>query len=99
MNVIVVRMKIKTSSVDAFESEMKRHIAWTRANEPGCLVFQVGRDDREPGAYHVYEVFRDRHARQEHDRSPSLVMLNEKMRAWLEDRVQYDAISLEPGER
>jgi len=99
MNVIVVRMKIKKSSVDAFESEMKRHIAWTRAHEPGCLVFQVGSDAREPGAYHVYEVFRDPEAREKHSRSPSLAVLNERLSAWLEDRVQYDATSLEPTEQ
>jgi autoinducer 2-degrading protein len=96
MNVIAVRLKIKPSLVREFEREMRRHIAWTRANEPGCLVFEVAKDAREPGTYHVFEVFRDDLARDEHARSPSLAVLDEAVGPWIEERVQHDAASLVP---
>lgn len=58
MIVRVVEVSVKRESLGAFEeASAKNH--HSSLKEPGVLQFDVLRDDRNPGAYVLYEVYRD----------------------------------------
>lgn len=95
MHVIIVKLKIKPDYVAAFEAEMKRHVTWTRANEPGCTLFEVSADKKEARTYHLYEIYKDDKAMEDHAKSPSLKQMGEKMSGWVEERARCDATRLD----
>jgi quinol monooxygenase YgiN len=92
MHVIIVRLTIKPEFVEAFEAEMRSHVAATRKSEPGCLAFEVSVDKKNPRTYHLYEVYKDDQAMADHAKSPTLKKMAEKMPGWVEDRARYDAV-------
>ena len=92
MHVIMVRLKIKPDCISAFEAQMKRHVESTRRTEPGCLQFDVSVDKTDPTVYHLYEVYRDDQAMEDHKKSPTLKENGEKMPAWVVERSRYDAV-------
>lgn len=89
MHAIIVRWRIKEGFVEAFEAEMKSHVAATRASEPGCLRFDVVRDKKEARTYHLFEIYRDDQAVADHRKSPTLAKLVEKAPLWVEDRSYF----------
>jgi autoinducer 2-degrading protein len=91
MHVIIVRWRIKPQFVEAFEQEMRDHIAATRRTEPGCLQFDVASDKAEPNTYHLFEVYADDRAMTEHAKSPTLAKLREKAPLWVEERSLHNA--------
>ena len=89
MHVIVVRWQIKEGHVADFEAEISSHVAATRKTEPGCVRFDVVRDKKEPRTFHLYELYRDDQALDDHAKSPSLAKLREKIPLWVEERVHH----------
>lgn len=47
---------VPLSELTAIEAELPTHIRLTR-DEPGCIEFNVTRDDTKPTVYHVSERF------------------------------------------
>jgi len=86
VHVIVVKWKIKPEHVATFEAEMKAHIRATRRSEPGCLRFDVAADKEQPRTYHLFEVYADDEALSMHAKSPTLAVLREKGKEWVEER-------------
>ena len=91
MHVIVVKLKIKERFVTPFETEMKRHAGWVKANEKGCVMFEISADTKESRTYHLYEIYKDDAALHEHENSPSLKQFGGHMREWVEERARWDA--------
>ena len=75
MHVIIVRWRLRPDSVDAFERAMREHVAATRRTEPGCLQFDVAVDKQDPRTYHLFEVYADDQALEQHSKSPTLAGL------------------------
>jgi quinol monooxygenase YgiN len=94
-HVIVVKFKIKEPFVAPFEAEIRRHAGWVRANEKGCVLFEVSADKTEPRTYHLYEVYKDDAALHEHENSPSLKQFGTHMREWVEERARWNATRME----
>ena len=94
-HVIVVKFKIKEPFVKQFEAEIRRHAGWVRANEKGCIMFEVSKDKDEARTYHLYEVYKDDAALQEHHDSPSLKQFGTNMREWAEERARWNATRVE----
>jgi autoinducer 2-degrading protein len=92
MHVIIVRWRIKPEFVQAFEKEMKEHVAATRRTEPGCLQFDVAKDKTEPDTYHLFELYADDKAMADHAKSPTLAKIREKIPAWVADRSIHNAV-------
>lgn len=86
MHVIMVRWTIKPEHVETFEAAMRAHIRATRASEPGCLRFDVALAETEPRTYHLFEVYADDRALEDHARSPTLAGLRALAPVWVETR-------------
>jgi quinol monooxygenase YgiN len=95
MHVIVVKFKIKELYVKDFEAEIRRHAGWVKANEKGCVMFEVSTDKNEPRTYHLYEIYKDDVALHEHENSPSLKTFGGHMREWVEERARWSATRME----
>ena len=86
MLMLVVKLKIKEADIAEFETELRRHVGWTRANEKGCVRFDVGIDDDHPRTYHFIEIYADDEALATHRQSPSLAIFRPKIADWVEER-------------
>ena len=86
MHVIVVRWEIKPECVETFERTMKAHVAATRRTEPGCLQFDVAKDNEVPNTYHLFEVYADEEALARHAKSPTLAAVREQGKEWVVSR-------------
>ena len=91
MHVIIVRWRIKPEFVVTFQNAIREHVIATRRSEPGCVQFDVSVDKQEPRTYHLFEIYADDRALEEHAKSPTLAKLREKIPLWVEDRTLYNA--------
>jgi len=67
---IVVNMKVKPGSEADFEAAMGELIAQVRANEPGCKLYSLAKDPKEPGSYVMMEIYADKDALDSHGKTP-----------------------------
>lgn len=70
MFVLVVRCTVKPGKADEFEHAVKTFVPTVRANEPGCLGFQVSHSQVEPDVYLLYEQYQDEAALEAHRNTP-----------------------------
>ena len=59
MKMIQNRLEIRPDKVDEFIEALKKHMKWTFENEPGCLKFDVVRDEKDSNIFHLYELYED----------------------------------------
>lgn len=69
---LVVEFQIKPGQRDAFLKIIREHAAGTRADEPGCLQFDVLVPEAGPDRVLLYEMYRDDAAFAEHRNSARL---------------------------
>ena len=96
MHVIIVKWVIRPEHVDAFLETIFWHIEATRKSEPGCLQFDLCRDNADDRCFWLYEVYRDDAAVAAHAKSPTLPKLRENIPQWVEERVLVNATRLMP---
>ena len=78
-------VKIKKQHVAAFEKMLLAHAKRSIRNEPGCVAFEVSRDDAKPGRFVIYEVFADAEAFAAHDKTRSTRKVVEALSGgWME---------------
>ena len=58
---VVAKLKIQDGKADDFETACKDLMAKVKANEPGCLTYQLYKSDREADTY----VFMEQYASQD----------------------------------
>jgi (4S)-4-hydroxy-5-phosphonooxypentane-2,3-dione isomerase len=92
MHLIFVKQRIKADHIAAFEEEIRRHVAYTRQHEPGCVQFDVATDKKDPRTYYFVEVYRDDAALAAHRASPSLEIYRPKIAQWVEERDAKEAV-------
>jgi (4S)-4-hydroxy-5-phosphonooxypentane-2,3-dione isomerase len=92
MHLIFVKMRIKPDHVGDFETEIRRHVAYTRQHEPGCVQFDVAADKRDARTFYFVEIYRDDAALAAHRASPSLEIFRPKMAQWVEERDAKEAV-------
>jgi autoinducer 2-degrading protein len=66
----LVEVHVKPSKLDEFLEVIKHDAVHSEADEPGCLRFDVLRDQDDPMKFFFYEVYRDEAARQAHRQTP-----------------------------
>ena len=82
-------VKIKKQYVSEFGKMVSAHAGRSIRNEPGCLTFEVSRDDTKPGRFVIYEVFIDAEAYATHHKTRSTLKIVEAMGGgWMEGRSQ-----------
>lgn len=67
--VLVVNIRIKPESVDAFMKHLKENAAAAR-KEPGCRQFDVLVDPKDRTKVMLYEVYNDEKAFEAHQQTP-----------------------------
>lgn len=70
MLTIIGQVTVRPDRVDDFERLFRDFAARVKANEPGALLYQLGRCVDEPNAYRVIEIYRDAAALAEHRAQP-----------------------------
>ena len=63
---MLIEVHVKKSALDEFQKVIKYDAAHSEADEPGCLRFDVLRDDEDPLKFYFYEVYKDEEARLAH---------------------------------
>jgi quinol monooxygenase YgiN len=80
---LVVTLKVKPGSEADFEAAMKELIPQVRANEPGCGLYALAKDPKEPGVYVMMEQYADQAALDAHGKTPYFAVAMPKLGATL----------------
>ena len=59
VHTVIVSLRVKPEQVDRFLEAIGENSRASRRDEPGCLRFDVVRDNDDPDHYLFYEVYRD----------------------------------------
>ena len=62
MYTVIVNLQVKPDMVDAFLEAMGENSRASRRDEPGCLRFDVHRDNDDPNHFVLYELYADERA-------------------------------------
>lgn len=62
MFTLLVTVDVHHDRVDEFLQAITTNAVASLRDEPGCLVFDVHRDERTPTRFHFYEVYADEDA-------------------------------------
>ena len=77
------------------EAIFRELTAQVKANEPGCLTYQLLRNKKDPNSFRVIEFYRDDEAMKAHMESAHFQAANPKIGATLDGRAvleRYDAV-------
>ena len=72
MYVLVVTMHAKPEKREEFIKAISEDAHASRTTEPGCVRFEVMKDNEDANAFHLTEVYRDEAAFQAHTETPHL---------------------------
>ncbi len=67
---MLIEVHVKPSALEEFLEVIKQDAVCSERDEPGCLRFDVLRDDEDPLKFYFYEVYRDKAAQQAHRQTP-----------------------------
>ena len=65
MFVVAVKLVVDAANHDTFAARLKQHAANSLTQE-GCLGFSVAENHEERGTFHLWEVYKDKAAFDEH---------------------------------
>jgi quinol monooxygenase YgiN len=94
-----VRITAKEGRADELAAILDR-LHTEVSKEPGCDLYSVVRADREPGAFTIIELYRDRDALKAHQRNASLGPLGAELSELAESiDIQLGAVTGDHGRR
>lgn len=82
MFAIFASIRIKPDQLDSFLATIKDTVACSVRDEPGCLRFDVFRDDANENRYLLYEVYTDEAAFDDHLKTPHARLAMEGSKYW-----------------
>ena len=89
MYALFVKVNLKPECVDAYlEAVIAFDAKGSIGNEPGCLRFDVLRDEADPSKVYLYEVYADKAAFEAHGKTPHIAKFRERFRGWRRDQVR-----------
>jgi autoinducer 2-degrading protein len=62
VHTVIVSLRVKPDLVDRFLEVMGENARASRRDEPGCLRFDVHRDNDDPNHFLLYELYADERA-------------------------------------
>ena len=65
MYIVAVNLVVDAAEADAFAERLKQH-AQNSLTQAGCLGFSISRDHDAPASFHLWEVYKDADAFEEH---------------------------------
>jgi len=76
---IIAKMQVQPDKGSEFEQAFQKLQEVVRAEEPGCLLYALCRDEKTPDTYWVMEQYRDADARKAHGQSDGFRAAAQKM--------------------
>src|SRR5688500_19977157 len=70
MLAIWVKARVKADQTEKFLKAIEHDALGSERDEPGCLRFNVLRDEKEPNVYYFFEVYKDEAALEAHRKAP-----------------------------
>jgi quinol monooxygenase YgiN len=67
---MLIEVHVKPSALDEFLEVIKEDAVRSESDEPGCIRFDVLRDNVDPLKFYFYEVYKDKAAQQAHRQMP-----------------------------
>ncbi len=67
---VIATLRIQDGKAQAFEDAFRDLTAQVKANEPGCLSYQLTRSRTDPNTYKVLELYKDQAAVSLHGETP-----------------------------
>lgn len=87
---VVATLKIQEGKTEEFETVFKDLMAQVKANEPGCLAYQLTKSRTEPGTYKVLELYANEEALKAHGQSDYFKAAGPKMGPCLAGRPEVE---------
>ena len=69
MFALFAKLTVKSDRLDHFMKYLEADVSGT-LKEPGCVYFDVLRDEKSSNVFYLYEVYRDRDAYAKHQNAP-----------------------------
>lgn len=82
MYVILAPIQIKPGYAEQFIEAVLLDAQGSVNNEPGCLRFDVIRDEEDPNRIYLYEVYKDKDAFEYHKTTPHINKWRETVKDW-----------------
>lgn len=89
---VVATLKVQNGKGDEFEAVFKDLMAQVKANEPGCLVYQLTKSRAEPGTYKVLEIYANEDALKAHGQTEYFKAAGPKMGPCLAGRPEIEML-------
>jgi autoinducer 2-degrading protein len=70
MLAILVKVRVKPELREKFLKAIEHDTLGSERDEPGCLRFNVLRDEKDENVYYFYEVYKDQAALEAHRAAP-----------------------------
>jgi autoinducer 2-degrading protein len=70
MLAILVKVRVKPEMREKFLNAIEHDALGSEREEPGCLRFNVLRDEKDENVYYFYEVYKDQAALEAHRAAP-----------------------------
>jgi len=87
---LVATIKVQEGKSAEFEQIFRDLTAKVKANEPGCLMYQLTKSRTEPDTYKVLELYRDQDALSTHGGSEYFKAASRQMGACMDGRANLD---------
>lgn len=87
---VVAVLKVRVDKTADFETVFLDLAAKVKANEPGCIVYQLTRSRTEPGTYKVLELYASEDALKAHGGSDYFKAAGAAMGPFLAGRPEID---------
>jgi quinol monooxygenase YgiN len=83
LNALVVKIRVKAEYREQFLEQMRADAVGSEKDEPGCLMFNIVRDNAEPDVLHLFEVYENDKAVDAHRKAPHFLKWLETTKDWL----------------
>jgi (4S)-4-hydroxy-5-phosphonooxypentane-2,3-dione isomerase len=94
---MLIEVHVKLSALDEFLKVIKHDAIHSERDEPGCLRFDVLRDNDDPLKFYFYEVYKDETARLAHREMPHFAQWAQFMQHGLDrEIVRHSTTNIHP---
>jgi quinol monooxygenase YgiN len=89
---IVATIKVQDGKGEEFEQVFRELTPQVRANEPGCLAYQLTKSRKEPNTYKVLELYSDEDAVTHHGQTDYFKAAGARMGACMAGRADVERL-------
>lgn len=96
---MLIEVRVKPSALDEFLEVITYDAVHSETEEPGCLRFDVLRDNDDPLKFYFYEVYRDDAARLAHRETPHFAKWSNFMEYGLDGEIlRHSTTNIHPAD-